>query len=47
VEVVRRYVPGVGLWPWKMYQGGVGVPYDVGFYFGLAGGPTFVVWRRP
>jgi hypothetical protein len=47
IEVIRRYLPGVIPWPWHLYQGvGVGVPYDIGFYFGLAGGPTVVFWRR-
>jgi hypothetical protein len=45
VEVIRRFVPGVLNLPWRMY-GGNGVPYDIGFYFGLAGGPSFFFWRR-
>lgn len=47
IEVLRRYVPGLIPWPWRLYQGGgASVPYDIGFYFGLAGGPSFVFWRR-
>jgi hypothetical protein len=47
IEVIRRYLPGVVPWPWRLYEGsGVGVPYDIGFYFGLAGGPSFLFWRR-
>lgn len=45
VEIIRRYVPGVLNLPWRMY-GGDSVPYDIGFYFGLAGGPSFLIWRR-
>ena len=47
VEVVHRYVPGVVPWSWRLYEGeAAGVPYDIGFYFGLAGGPSFLFWRR-
>lgn len=47
VEVIRRYAPGVIPWPWRMYEGSAAsVPYDIGFYFGLAGGPSFLFWRR-
>ena len=47
VEVIHRYIPGVIPLSWRLYQGsGVGVPYDIGFYFGLAGGPSFLFWRR-
>ena len=47
IEVIRRYVPGVIPWPWRLYQAsGASVPYDIGFYFGLAGGPSFLFWRR-
>lgn len=45
VEIIHRYVPGVLNLPWHMY-GGTSVPYDIGFYFGLAGGPSFFFWRR-
>ncbi len=46
IEIIHRYVPGVAPWNWRMYQGEVGVPYDIGFYLGLAGGPTFLISRR-
>lgn len=47
VEVIHRYIPGVIPLSWRLYEGsGVGVPYDIGFYFGLAGGPSFLFWRR-
>ncbi len=46
VEVVRKLAPGVLPWPWRLYEtGDPSVAYDVGFYFGLAGGPT-VLWSR-
>jgi hypothetical protein len=46
VEVIHRYAPSVLSLPWHMYGGSSSVPYDVGFYFGLAGGPSFFFWRR-
>ncbi len=46
VEIIHRYVPGVAPFSWRMYQGEVGVPYDIGFYLGLAGGPSFLFSRR-
>jgi hypothetical protein len=45
VEVIHRYAPGILNLPWHMY-GGSSAPYDIGFYFGLAGGPSFLFWRR-
>jgi len=46
IEVIHRYAPGVLKLPWRMYQGTTSVPYDIGFYFGLAGGPSFIIYRR-
>ncbi|MEO8925584.1 MAG: hypothetical protein ABI306_00335 [Caulobacteraceae bacterium] len=47
VEVIRRFAPSVLPWPWRLYDvGDASVAYDVGFYFGLAGGPTFLWSRR-
>ena len=48
VEVLRKFAPSVVHLPWHMYGGHAGVAYDIGFYFGLAGGPTFLGsrWRR-
>jgi hypothetical protein len=45
IEVIHRYVPSALSLTWHMY-GGDSVPYDIGFYFGLAGGPSFLFWRR-
>lgn len=46
IEVIRRFVPGVLPWPWHLYEAtGTGVPYDVGFFFGITGGPT-IFWSR-
>jgi hypothetical protein len=48
VEVIQRFFPGVLPLPqpWHLYEtGAASVPYDVGFYFGLAGGPSFAFWR--
>ena len=46
VEVIRKLVPGVVPWPWRLYElRNASVAYDVGFYFGLAGGPA-AVWSR-
>ncbi|HWF00561.1 MAG TPA: hypothetical protein VG248_12245 [Caulobacteraceae bacterium] len=48
VEVIHRFIPGVLNLPWHLYEtGAASVPYDVGFFFGLGGGPTFIFsrWR--
>lgn len=50
IEVIQRFFPGVLPIPqqWHLYEtSAASVPYDVGFYFGLAGGPTFAYsrWR--
>jgi hypothetical protein len=47
IEVLHRYLPSAVPWNWRLYEGAnAGVPYDIGFYFGLAGGPSFLFWRR-
>ena len=49
VEAVNRLAPHTLPWSLRMYEpGGTGVAYDVGFYFGLAGGPSLAwgSWRR-
>jgi hypothetical protein len=47
VEIVNTFAPGVIPVHWHMYQASADtMPYDVGFYFGLAGGPTFIFSRR-
>ena len=46
VEVIRKLAPGVVPWPWRLYElKNTSVAYDVGFYFGRAGGPA-AVWSR-
>jgi len=46
IEVIRKLAPGVLPWPFHLYEtSNTSVAYDVGFYFGLAGGPSFV-WSR-
>jgi hypothetical protein len=49
VEVVNRLVPHLLPWNVRMYEtSATGAAYDVGFYFGLLGGPgaIFGGWRR-
>lgn len=48
VEVIDKFAPGVLHLSWRMYGGGQSVAYDIGFYFGLAGGPSLFWsrWRR-
>jgi hypothetical protein len=46
-EVINRFFPH--LLPWKVHlyeTKATGVAYDVGFYLGLAGGPSFAFGRR-
>ena len=44
--MIRKLAPGVIPWPWRLYElKNSSVAYDVGFYFGLAGGPA-AVWSR-
>jgi len=47
IEVIHKFAPALLPLPWHMYGGG-SVAYDVGFYFGLAGGPSLFWsrWRR-
>jgi len=46
VEVIRKLAPGFLPWPLRLYEtANTSVAYDVGFYFGMAGGPT-IVWSR-
>jgi hypothetical protein len=46
VEVINRFAPHALPWTLHLYESrGAGVAYDVGFYFGLAGGPSFVGHR--
>jgi hypothetical protein len=45
-EIINRFAPHLLPWRLRLYEArATGVAYDVGFYFGLAGGPT-VVWSR-
>ena len=46
IEVIHRYAPNVLNLTWRMYGSNGSVPYDIGFYFGLAGGPSLFFWRR-
>ncbi len=49
VEVVNLLSPHTLPWQMRLYEpSGTGVAYDVGFYFGLLGGPGVVLggWSR-
>jgi hypothetical protein len=49
VEVIDKLAPHILPWQLHLYESkGTGVAYDVGFYFGLAGGPPIVFrsWPR-
>lgn len=47
VEILNTFAPGVIPVHWHMYEpSAVSMPYDVGFYFGLAGGPSLFFIRR-
>ena len=48
LEIINRLVPRALPWHFRLYEvAATGVPYDIGFYIGLLGGP-FVGWsRRP
>jgi hypothetical protein len=50
IEVIQRFFPAVLPIPqkWHLYEtSAASVPYDLGFYFGLGGGPIFAYsrWR--
>jgi hypothetical protein len=46
VEVVDAFFPHVLPWTFHLYETkAAGVFYDIGFYLGLAGGPTVVYHR--
>jgi hypothetical protein len=46
-EIVNRFFPHALPWQMHLYEAKVkGVAYDVGFYLGLAGGPSFAFGRR-
>jgi hypothetical protein len=46
-EIINRLFPHALPWRLHMYEiRATGVAYDVGFYLGLAGGPSFVLGRR-
>jgi hypothetical protein len=46
-EVINRFLPNLLPWRVHLYETkAAGVAYDVGFYFGLAGGPSFAFGRR-
>lgn len=48
VEIINKLAPHVLPWQAQLYEKDSGVAYDVGFYFGLAGGPPIVFrsWPR-
>jgi hypothetical protein len=47
VEILNTFAPGLIPVHWHMYEAtAVSMPYDVGFYFGLAGGPSLFFIRR-
>ncbi len=48
VEIGHKFLPKLIPWPLRMYEvSHTGVVYDIGFYLGLAGGPSFAFrrWR--
>jgi hypothetical protein len=46
IEIINRLAPNLLPWSVRLYEAkNASVPYDVGFYLGLAGGPS-VVWTR-
>lgn len=47
IEVVNRFFPHLLPWRTHLYESKVtSVAYDLGFYLGLAGGPSFAISRR-
>lgn len=49
VEIINRLAPHTLPWNLRLYEArDTGVPYDVGFYLGLIGGPSMLWggWRR-
>jgi hypothetical protein len=47
VEILNKFAPGLVPVRWHMYETGASSAlYDLGFYFGLAGGPSFLFFRR-
>lgn len=47
IEIVNRFFPHLLPWKAHLYETkAAGLAYDVGFYLGLAGGPSFAISRR-
>lgn len=47
IEIINRAFPHALPWRAHLYETkAAGAAYDLGFYLGLAGGPTFAVSRR-
>ena len=47
VEVINYFAPHVLPWHPKMFESSAGIPYDVGFYLTVSGGPhLFWAHRR-
>jgi hypothetical protein len=45
-EIINRLAPHALPWTVRLYEArGTGVAYDVGFYLGLAGGPSILFTR--
>jgi hypothetical protein len=48
VEIINRVAPRALPWHFHMYEtNGATMPYDIGFYVGLVGGPWVGWTRRP
>lgn len=47
IEIINRFFPHVLPWRAHLYETKApGVAYDIGFYLGLVGGPSFAISRR-
>ncbi|MHB8528174.1 MAG: hypothetical protein ACYC8V_01510 [Caulobacteraceae bacterium] len=46
IEIINGLLPGVLPWSFHLYEtSAASLPYDLGFYLGLAGGPG-ILWSR-
>jgi hypothetical protein len=45
-EVIDKFAPTLLPWHVHLYQSGVGVAYDIGFYLGIAGSPIVITHRN-
>ncbi len=48
VEIINKFAPHALPWNLHVYEGKAAgqVPYDIGFYLGLVGGPSIALTRR-